>query len=65
MINISGLLNLPQTDTITVSASAPICDCCGSKIYPGDTVYIVDRAKYCEDCVEVSELEDNIFTNLY
>ena len=29
-----------------------ICNSCGSSIRRGDTVYIKDGEKYCEDCAE-------------
>jgi hypothetical protein len=31
------------------------CSCCSSKIYPGDTIYNVDRFVYCAECVEEGE----------
>lgn len=34
-----------------------VCDGCGSKIYPGETVFIVERQRFCESCVEVTEFE--------
>jgi RNase P subunit RPR2 len=51
MLNIETLINLPE------NKSRPVCFNCGSKLYPGDTIYIIDRENYCEDCVEVSEFE--------
>ncbi|MDR0946173.1 MAG: hypothetical protein LBM87_00295 [Ruminococcus sp.] len=33
----------------------PRCSSCSSKIYPGDTIYTVDRFVYCAECVEESE----------
>jgi hypothetical protein len=60
MINYSGTTFLPDmslTHTLE-SRSQKLCDCCGSKIYPGDTVYICDRQYFCEDCVEVAEFAE-------
>jgi ribosomal protein L24E len=34
-----------------------LCDSCGSKIYPGDTIYIVEKQNFCESCTEVVEYE--------
>jgi hypothetical protein len=51
MLNIETLIGLPE------NKSRPVCFNCGSKLYPGDTIYIIDRENYCEECVEVSEFE--------
>jgi hypothetical protein len=51
MLKIESLINFPEIK------QSPVCFNCGSKLYPGDTVYIIDRENYCEECVEVSEFE--------
>jgi hypothetical protein len=38
-----------------------VCDGCNSKIYGGDTVYLVDRYCYCSECVEETEYDDDNF----
>jgi hypothetical protein len=35
-----------------------LCDGCFSKIYAGDTVYLIDRFCYCSECVEETEYTD-------
>jgi hypothetical protein len=60
MISAGNSVFMPRTDTMTSGLrtwSQPVCDLCGSKIYPGDTVYNLDHQTFCEDCVEVSEYE--------
>jgi hypothetical protein len=37
------------------------CDGCASKIYTGDTIYIVDKLCYCAECVEETEYIDDCF----
>jgi hypothetical protein len=51
MLKITNLINYPEIKR------SPVCFNCGSKLYPGDTVYIIDRENYCEECVEVTEFE--------
>jgi hypothetical protein len=41
--------------------SVKCCDGCRSKIYTGDTIYIVDRLCYCAECVEETEYESDCF----
>ncbi|MDR0992686.1 MAG: hypothetical protein LBL87_07320 [Ruminococcus sp.] len=36
-----------------------VCDGCYSKLYAGDTVYIIDRFCYCSECVEETEYDDD------
>jgi hypothetical protein len=58
MISVGNAVFLPKThDTSTVADTHPVCDLCGSKIYPGDTIYTLDHQKFCEECVEVTEYE--------
>jgi hypothetical protein len=62
MISVGNSVFMPRTDAMTsglrtLTKAQPVCDLCGSKIYPGDTVYTLDRQTFCEDCVEVSEYE--------
>ena len=33
------------------------CDVCGSNIYEGDLMYVVDDKHYCEDCCYQTEAE--------
>ena len=33
------------------------CDCCGGDIYVGDTVYVLDKNHYCEECCYRTEAE--------
>jgi hypothetical protein len=37
------------------------CDGCASKIYTGDTVFIVDKLCYCAECVEETEYTNDCF----
>ncbi|MDR0904257.1 MAG: hypothetical protein LBM59_06455 [Ruminococcus sp.] len=55
MIKLASIINIPGEVT---AQSKPVCFNCGSKIYPGDTIYIIDSERYCEECVEVVEFED-------
>jgi hypothetical protein len=61
MMSVGNAVFMPRTDKIAVyTAAHPVCDLCGSKIYPGDTIFSLDRQVFCEDCVEVSEYETGI-----
>jgi hypothetical protein len=52
------MIKLAKIIDIVETAKPPVCFNCDSKIYPGETIYIIDNERYCEECVEVTECED-------
>jgi hypothetical protein len=66
MLNInSRFYNQSEQESYDETENHATCECCGSKIYPGDTVYILEKQLFCEDCVDVIEYEPTLNANLY
>lgn len=54
-------LQNPHSSRCPNAPDNPICYCesCEMPLFRGDMVYLVDRKKYCENCVDTEFLEED------